>query len=411
MSAPTPGPGPTAGERPDADARILGVGVYAPRARLPSDEVSNAWGRSKARGVDAVAVPAPDEDALTMAVAAAERALEAADLSAGDLAGAMFGTATPPLAEEDLTPRLGEALGVPADATTGYTGRSTRAGTRALRAARDAGAFPALVVAADAPTGAPTAPEGHAAGAGAAAVVLGGGDGSGARLVGDSEAASDYPGTRFRRRGGDDVEGLGVTGYDRAAFVRPVAAAVEGLAGDDDVPDPGTAGALAVTAPDGDLPGRAARAVGLDGDAVTTPVGTLGDTGAAGALAGLAEALRAGVTRTLVVGWGSGAGAEALVVDGVAPVEGTLDGGREVTYTEALRLRGEVVPDEPPAGAARRCPCRRGGGRSRRGTASARAGVRTAARWRSRRRARARTATRWSSSRPRRCPARGSSRR
>ncbi|MXR43304.1 hypothetical protein GRX01_18440, partial [Halobaculum sp. WSA2] len=141
MSDPEPGvePGPIgpAGSEgaPEANARVLGVGAYVPSAGLSQEAVVDAWGRSRARGVDAVAVPAPDEDTLTMGVAAAERALSAAGIDAGDLAGLAFGTTTPPLAEEDLLPRLGAALGVPADARTHYAGRSTRAGTRALRAA------------------------------------------------------------------------------------------------------------------------------------------------------------------------------------------------------------------------------------------------------------------------------------
>lgn len=334
----------------EADARILGVGTYVPSAGLPREAVVDAWGRSRAPGIDAVAVPAPDEDTLTMGVAAAERALSAAGVDAGDLAGLAFATTTPPLAEEDLLPRLGAALGVPANARTHYAGRSTRAGTRAVRAARDAGSVPALVVAADAPRAAPNSPEGHAAGSGAAAVVLGPGSGNGARLAGDAEAAADYPGTRFRRTDREETEGLGVTTYDRAAFTRPIRAAVDLLGDEGDAPAPSEAAAFAVTAPDGDLPARAARAVGLDADAVSTPASTLGDTGAAGPLLGLAAALREGATPTLVVGWGSGAGADAVVVDGLAPVEGDLDTERELSYPAALRRRGEITSDEPPAG-------------------------------------------------------------
>ena len=356
MSDPVPGVEPgaigSAGSdgAPEAEARILGVGTSVPSAGLAREAVVDAWGRSRARGVDAVAVPAPDEDTLTMGVAAAERALSAAGIDAGDLAGLAFATTTPPLAEEDLLPRLGAALGVPADARTHYAGRSTRAGTRALRAARDAGAVPTLVVAADAPPAAPNSPEGHAAGAGAAALVLGPGSGRGARLTGDAEVAADYPGTRFRRTGREETEGLGVTTYDRAAFTRPIGAAVDLLGDEADAPDPREAAALAVTAPDGDLPARAARTVGLDADAVSTPAATLGDTGAAGPLLGLAAALREGATPTLVVGWGSGAGADAVFVDGLAPVDGDLATDRELTYPAALRRRGEITADEPPAG-------------------------------------------------------------
>ncbi|WP_129115648.1 zinc ribbon domain-containing protein [Halegenticoccus tardaugens] len=333
---------------PRADGRVgvAGVAAYAPRYRVDAETVREAWGRFDAAGIRSSAVPAADEDALTMATEAAERALDAAGVAAGEIEALAFGTSTPPVAATDLTPRLGEFLGVPATAVRRYLTGSARAGTEAFAAAVDAGRFPALVVAADCPRGEPDSPEGHAAGAGAAAFVLT--DDGPTTLEDRAEYGVDYPGTRFRRAGSESVEGLGVTAYDREAYTEAVRGAVEGL-------EDATAGAVALGAPDGRLPYRAAKALDIDPEAVrrAAAVHDLGDAGAAGPLLSLARALAGGATRTLVVGYGDGAGADALLFSGDAPpVDLALGGGESVSYADYLRLRGEIVGDPPAGGGA-----------------------------------------------------------
>ncbi|MEA5387472.1 hypothetical protein VB779_10740 [Haloarculaceae archaeon H-GB11] len=56
------------------DRAITGIGVAVPRGRIDADTIGNAWGRFEATGIDATAVPAGDEDALTLGVEAGERA-------------------------------------------------------------------------------------------------------------------------------------------------------------------------------------------------------------------------------------------------------------------------------------------------------------------------------------------------
>ncbi len=330
--------------------RVAGLGAYVPRARLPAAAVEEAWDRLQPRGIEAVALPAADEDALTMAAAASERALRAAGVDPGAVAMLTLGTTTPPLEEEALTPRLGEFLGVPAAAARRSLRGSTRAGIDAILAAHEAGTFPALAVAADRPRGDPGGPLGQAAGAGAAAVVLtSSSDEDAAATVWDvAEYATDYPGTRFRPQGSGTVEGLDITAYDRQAFVEPIADAVDRLDADPDAAD-----AVAIQAPDGDLPYRAARRLGVAQKDVVTTVADHGDTGAASPLLGLAAAYDRGTDRTLVVGYGSGAGAAVLIIDGPVPVENTTTGTRKVSYPEALRLRGQITGGEPHGGGAR----------------------------------------------------------
>jgi hydroxymethylglutaryl-CoA synthase len=326
---------------------IVAVGAYAPRFRISADEFREAWGRFHAAGVDEKAVPDSDEDALTMAFEAATRALDAAENP--EVAFLAFASTTPPLAEEDLTARLGGMLGIPSDATRHVFTGSTRAGTRALAAGLAAGSRNdgvGLVVAADCPRGDPDSAEDHAAGAGAAAFVLA--DDGPASVVQRAEYVSEFPGTRFRRTGGENVEGLDVTGYDQRAFTETLAGAVEQLEFED-------VDAVAVQAPDGKLPYRAAGALGVGVDEVRagTLVHELGDAGAASVPLGLAKALSEDHERILAASFGSGAGADALLVEaGEVPVSLALDGDDAISYAEYLRKRGELTSGPPSGGGA-----------------------------------------------------------
>lgn len=329
---------------------IAAVGAYAPRFRISAEAFTEAWGQFHAAGVNGKAVPDADEDALTMAYEAATRALEAAGNP--DVAFLAFASTTPPMAEEDVTTRLGGMLDVPDDATRHVFTGSTRAGTRALVAGFTAGPWNdgvGLVVAADCPRGEPDSSEDHAAGAGAAAFVLS--DDGPVSIDGQSEYAVEFPGTRFRETGDSTVEGLGVTSYDRETFSETLAGAVGGLEA-----DVGTVDAAAVQAPDGKLPYRAAGALGVGVDEIRAGalVHELGDTGAASVPLSLAKSLADGHERILATSFGSGAGADALLVsrNDDVPVSLELDGDDPVSYPEYLRLRGDLTSGPPSGGGA-----------------------------------------------------------
>ncbi|WP_255169938.1 zinc ribbon domain-containing protein [Natrononativus amylolyticus] len=328
---------------------ITAVGAYAPRFRISAEAFREAWGQFQASGISEKAVPAADEDALTMAYEAGRRALEAADLEGEGVDWLAFASSRPPLAEEDLSARLRAMLAVPRTATDHVFTGSTRAGTRALWAGMDAleaaRAERVLVVAADAPRGEPDDGVDHAAGAGAAAFVL---ERDGPATITDrAEYGAPYPGTRFRESGRETTEGLGVTGYDRAAFTETIGGAVAGLEAD---PDPDAA---AIQAPDGKLPYRAAGAAGVSTDAIqaSATVHDLGDLGAASVPVTLARALADGHRSVLAVSHGSGAGADALVVERSDEVSASVDleVGDSLSYAEYLRQRG-VITSGPPAG-------------------------------------------------------------
>jgi hydroxymethylglutaryl-CoA synthase len=357
--------------REDVPLAVTAVGAYAPPARVEADTIADAWGSFDARGIDRTAVAAGDEDALTMGIEAAERALDAGDYEGSDLGFLAVATTTPPVAESDLTARLGSALGVGDRATRHVFTGSTRAGTRALVAALDTvqaagpgdvsrsgdGGLdgPALVVASDCPRGEPSDARDHAAGAGAAAFLVER-DHEGVRVYDRSEYADAFPGTRFRRSGNERVAGVDVTSYDRQAFRETVAGAVDGLdaAAAEPGPAPGAVDAAAIQSPDGDLPYRAARDLPVDTGQVAagTVVSDLGDLGAASSLVGVASALADGAESLLLVGYGSGGAADAVLLSGSCPVDAPLEGTGTVDYPAYLRRRGEITPGEPTGGGA-----------------------------------------------------------
>ncbi len=330
---------------------IEGVGAYAPDYRITAEAVTEAWGQFQGSGITETAVPDGDEDTLTMAHEAATLALAAADRDGDDIGGLFLGTTTPPYEEESVPARLASTLSLREDVETRQLEGSTRAGVDALAAALDAVddlAGPALVVASDAPRGAPDDEVEHAGGAGAAALLIGP-DGVGS--IGEpTEHTAPFPGTRFREAGSGETTGLGVTEYDRRAFRETVATAAEALEG-----DLAEADAVALQAPNGSLPYRAAGALGVDNDAIQagTTVHSLGDTGAASPLLGLASAVADGHAAVPVIGYGSGGEATAVWIDAAdVPVETALDGDRQLSYAEYLRIRGDITSGEPEGGGA-----------------------------------------------------------
>jgi hydroxymethylglutaryl-CoA synthase len=329
-----------------ADPRVAGVGAYVPRFRLAADAVEDALGRFRARGVDSVAVPDADEDALTMAAEAGQRALDVAGYEAEEVDALFLASTTLPYEEEAGTGRLGSLLGVPGTTRTSQFGGSTAAGGEALATALDSGGV-SLVVAADCPRGALDQAFGHAAGAGAGAVLCApGGPGE---VTGSGSYTAAYPGTRFRERGSGETTGLGVTAYDRQAYRDTVAGAVEDLGGARD-PD-----AAALQAPDGDLPYRAAGPLGLDTETVAagTAAADVGDAGAASALLGFAGAVAEGSEETLVVTYGSGGAAHAFrVQSGEVPVRRAVAGDRDLDFAGAERRRGAFDSGVPEGGGA-----------------------------------------------------------
>jgi hydroxymethylglutaryl-CoA synthase len=308
---------------------IEAVGVYTPRYRIDADAFDTIGG-FEARGVNSKSVAAGDEDSTTMAVEAVRKALSGAETDRDTVAELVVATTTPPVEEFDFSATVAEILGLSPDVRTTVHSQSTSAGTRALSGGFSADG-PAIVVAADHPQSSPTDRIDHAAGAGAVAFVL---SSEGTVEVRESTTyTEEYPGTRFRQFGSSSVETYDATAYERRAFTEPIAAAVGELR------DP--AEAVAISAPNGSLPYRAASQFGFDAD-VYQAASDLGDLGAASALVSLVRAWNDDADRVTVVGYGDGASVDALVLEG--RITASMDRTTErIEYGEYLRKRGHIA--------------------------------------------------------------------
>jgi hydroxymethylglutaryl-CoA synthase len=312
---------------------IEAVGVYTPRYRVTAETFQEVWGSFQAPGVEEKAVPAGDEDAVTMAVSAAQRALADSDHDPEEFGSIAFGTTTPPMAEGDIGAQVAEILGFPTSAEISVFTQSTRAGTRALVSATRMTDAPTLVIAADCPFGAPDNEIDHGAGAGAVALVVAA-DGV-VDIVETAAHTREFPGTRYRESGNRETETYGATAYERDAFVRVTAGAVQRL---DEV-----APAIAPTATDGRLPHRITKE--LNDVTVHHRASSLGDTGAASPLFGMVDAWEGDAEHIVIAGFGDGASADAVRLQGRLPV--SVD--REtisLTYADYLQRRGHIVPTE-----------------------------------------------------------------
>ena len=331
---------------------LAGIGAYAPRFRLRADAVRDALDTVQAPGITSVAVPDADEDPVTMAWEASKRALDAAGVDGDALDAIYLASTTLPTLDESPVPHLATAFDAPDSLDARVFSGSTAASGEAFATALDrTGGGPVLVVASDAPAGELDSAEGHAAGAGAAAVVLTP-DGQGT-IDQHGSASATYPGTRFRPEG-ERTQGLGITAYDRQAYSELLTKALDDAFDDGPTPE---FDAAAVTMPDGKLPYRAAGAAGLDTSAVADAetVSTLGDTGAAGPLLGLATAIEDGASDVLLATYGSGATCHAFHVrthSDALPVDAATEGDVELDYTAAMRRRGAFSSGAPVGGGA-----------------------------------------------------------
>jgi hydroxymethylglutaryl-CoA synthase len=105
------------------------VGVHIPRLRLSRNAISAVWGSRERAGTRAVANW--DEDALSMAVQAAESCLQ--DVNRNTIDMIIVASTTLPYAEKQAAAIAAEALDLRTDVETLDVGSSLRAGTQALK--------------------------------------------------------------------------------------------------------------------------------------------------------------------------------------------------------------------------------------------------------------------------------------
>ncbi len=318
-------------------AFVQGVGAAVPSLRLARTDVSAAWSSQGGKGQ--VAICAADEDVLTLSWLAAARAVANAGRQPQEIDGLWWGTSRPPFAEGPSFAFLAASLRLRVDISGALLSGSTHGGMEALLAAWDAVAAgyvrTAVVVVGDALVpGLGTAWESHT-GAGAAAWVLTA-DAGPAGLVGRTQRSRPV---LDRYRGIDEACTRDV--YDPRLFREevflPLMSEVANATG--------KATLWSLPDPDGRLGAALARRLGVDASPSASVYTALGDIGCGAPLLGLRAALHS-PGRVAMLGYGGGR-ATGVAVGVEAAVPGwnePLDPGTVVSYAEALRARGQLVP-------------------------------------------------------------------
>jgi 3-hydroxy-3-methylglutaryl CoA synthase len=307
-------------------AGITAYGAYVPMLRL-------ALGK---KGGPEKAVANWDEDAVTMAVAAAIDALRGVDRATVD--AVYFASTSYPFKEKQGAAIIAKALDLRRDVHTVDVGDSLRAGTSALRAGLDAvragSAKRVLVVAGETRMAAPRTGLEANIGDGAAALLLGADD-----VIAAFESAhtvSDEIIDVWRTEGDPFVHAWEDRFVVDHGYRDNVVEAVRGLLAKAGVAPKDVARAV-LFGPDARSHATVAKKLGFEGAQVQEPLfGKLGNAGAAFApllLAGALAGAKAG-QRVLVVGYGDGA--DALLFTTTPQVE-RFEGRRGVAWHLARR--------------------------------------------------------------------------
>lgn len=201
--------------------RIRGLGTYVPFYRIQRSSIGEQFGDSDRGGE--TAVPNHDEDVVTMALSAAEHALESCAVDGTELDAVFSASVSSPFAERGTAGEIAHALGANGNIRVADFRSSARAVTAAIETSRDAiragEVQRALVVASDAlPPGEPGTASERTAGAGAGALLL---DASGS-LADIVEVVSETTGFPDPVRHTGEGFSSGHNRFNRVRFVETV---------------------------------------------------------------------------------------------------------------------------------------------------------------------------------------------
>ncbi|MFC1945088.1 hydroxymethylglutaryl-CoA synthase, partial [Chloroflexota bacterium] len=334
---------------------IIGYGVYVPRFRLKSEEAAMAWGGWAAGEKSVCGI---DEDIVTMAAEASEKAMKHAGIDPSKIGAIHLGTASSPYIEQYVAPILAETLELGPETTmVDYCG-SLNAGAMALQGCLDA------IAAGRIGAGIVIVTEDRATHPGSAGEA-GFGCGAAAFVIGTEGTIADIEGTehyttlfmdRWRATTDNFVSDFFDDRFDREyGYQKHIETACKGLIdrlgrGSSDYNH------MALQQPDARLPGIIAKCLGIRGEMMASGsiAGMVGDLGSASAfvsLAGILDKAKAG-ERVLFASYGSGSStAASLVVDGAIegkrsrsiPLEKYIGRKEYINYLTYMKLADNII--------------------------------------------------------------------
>ena len=357
-----PGAGPTG---------IASYGHYVPMLRMDVRALAEQWGLSdtlervyRLNGRSMVAVNGLDEDAVTLSIEAAERAMARLAPDAPRPQSVLIGSESHPYAVKPSGVIVAEALGLAPDVFVADLEFACKGGTAALFLSAglvESGRAPAaLAIGADCPQSAPGSLLEASVGSGASAFVVGRGD----RLLAtiDHMAAASSDATDFWRRDGEQfpqVVGKFSAEVGYAEHTRRVVGRLLEVTGT----RPEDYAYLCLHQPYPSLPLSVAKELGFKRPQVQPGVvaGKIGNTYSSACLLGLCNVLDQAKPgdRIMLVSFGSGAGSDGFVMTvqpaieahraaaaalGQEPVARQIEGAHAdwLTYGQYLLTQGKL---------------------------------------------------------------------
>lgn len=301
---------------------IVSYGAYVPQYRLKLEDIAVAWKKEPAEiipslGVKEKAVPALDEDAVTLALEAAIRSLAAFPANPTDIGVLFVGSESHPYAVNPTSTIVGELLGIGHNYLAADMEFACKAGTAGMQAiAGLVGAGHAqygLAIGADTAQSKPHDALEYTSASAAAAYILGA-EQVVVRLVGDTSYSSDTP-DFWRRDGIRYPSHAGRFTGEPAYFTHVIGAATRML--EMTKMKPVDFDWCVFHMPNGKFPRSVAGRLGFTAAqlAPSLTVDKIGNPYSASAMLGLAAVLDIAKPgqKIFMVSYGSGAGSDAFV--------------------------------------------------------------------------------------------------
>ncbi len=341
---------------------IVGYGAYVPRFRIKAEAIADQWGAEAEafkRGLllEEKTVPGPDEDTITISVAAGRHAIERAGIDPQEIGACYIGSESHPYAVKPSGTVLIDALGIGPHCHVADFEFACKAGTEAMFVAyshvKSGEMKYALGIGADTSQGAPGDALEYTASAGGTAYIMGADDVA-AEILYTHSFTSDTP-DFWRREGEFYPRHAGRFTGEPAYFHHVLSATREIMEKASMKPEDFRFAVFHM--PNGKFPLRAGKILGFQQEQLEQGwvVNLMGNTYSGSSPTGLAACLDIAKPgdNILVTSFGSGAGSDSFVIrctkrlpeiQGKAPFVRDMLGSRRIQldYGKYVAYRGKI---------------------------------------------------------------------
>jgi len=335
---------------------IVGYGSYVPCYRITVDEIAKQWGKNGDEIKNGIlvyekSVPGMDEDAITIAVAAAKNAINRAQIDPKNIGAVYIGSESHPYAVKPSGTVLVDALGIGPDVHVADFEFACKAGSEAMYVAyshvKSGEMDYAMGIGADTSQGAPNDALEFTASAGGSAFIMGK-EKVLAEILATYSYASDT--ADFWRREGRMYPMHGSRFTGEPAYFRHVLSAGEGILKQTGM-KPSDFKYAVFHMPNGKFPLKAGKRLGFSKEQMEPGwvVPWIGNTYSGSSITGLSATLDVAAPgdKILMVSFGSGAGSDAFVFQMTEEIEDARHRAptfKEITKTKRIYLTyGEYV--------------------------------------------------------------------